>query len=77
MTEKVIKRRNVHPAVAQARSAIAVAAHQKRPDHEIQALRAQLAEARIIEAAEKVAASLPEVSEEAKARIAALLGGAL
>ena len=75
MAEKVIQRRNVDPHVAQARSALAVANLRKRPAHEIAQLKSELEEAIIVAAAKKVAARLPEVSEEAKARIAALLGG--
>lgn len=77
MSERPIRRRNIDPDVSRARSAVAVAAHQRRPDAEIAELKAELQDAVLFAAARKVAAQLPELSPHKREKLRAiLLGGA-
>jgi hypothetical protein len=66
--------RRVDPDVGKARSRVSNAVKNRKPDVEIARLRHELAEARILAAAKAVAAALPSLSAEKRARIADLLG---
>lgn len=68
--------RNVDRDVAVARGLLAHAVKAGKPDAVLRQYRRELREANIIAAAKKVAARLPELSPEGRARVAMLLGGA-
>jgi len=67
--------RNVDPEVAKARSKIAVAVRLGNEEAAEQ-YRQELTDARILLAAQAVAARLPELSPEKREQVRALLGGA-
>jgi hypothetical protein len=71
----VTVKRKVPPGVGQKRSQVAVAVKNRRPAVEIARLRHELAEERILAAATAVAEALPSLSDEKRARVAALLTG--
>lgn len=66
--------RNIHPEVGQARSKLAVAVL-KGDQEKAAEYRQELHEAKIVAAAEAVAARLAELSPEKRERVTALLGG--
>jgi S-adenosylmethionine hydrolase len=66
--------RRIDPGVGHKRGQLAAAVKNGKPDVEIARLRHELAEERIVAAAKAVAAALPSLSEEKRARIADLLG---
>jgi hypothetical protein len=66
--------RNVHPAVARARSSVARRIQVGAPPEQVEAARAQLLDAKAIERADAIAESWPAISDEAREQIALIIG---
>lgn len=69
------RKRNVDPELVRLRGALAGAVSQGLPADDIARRRAELNEAKILTAARRLAAQLPELSPEKRAYVASMLRG--